>query len=148
MIAVNTAIACGAEAVLYPEAEAQGYESLVTQLKEGWQRGKRSSIVVVAEGESSGGAYKISERLRAEYSLDMRVVVLGHIQRGGSPTALDRIWGSMWGSEAVKRLAAGETSFYLGSQAGALGSVPFSSIHDPRPNPSRELAALASVLAR
>ena len=148
MIAVNTAIACGAEAVLYPEAEAQGYESLVNQLKEGWQRGKRSSIVVVAEGESSGGAYKVSERLRAEYDLDMRVVVLGHIQRGGSPTALDRIWGSMWGSEAVKRLKAGETSFYLGSQAGSLVSVPFSCIRDPRPNPSRELAALASVLAR
>jgi len=148
MIAVNTAIACGAEAVLYPESENQGYQALVNQLKAGWERGKRSSIVVVAEGDSTGGAYKISEQLRAEYSLDLRVVVLGHIQRGGSPTALDRIWGSMWGSEAVKRLAAGETSFYLGSQAGELVSVPFSHIRDPRPNPPRELAALASVLAR
>lgn len=148
MIAVNTAIACGAEAVLYPEAEATGYEALVTQLKQGWERGKRSSIVVVAEGDATGGAYKISEMLRAEYELDMRVVVLGHIQRGGSPTALDRIWGSLWGSEAVKRLAAGETSFYLGSQHGELASLPFSAIRGPKPNPSKELAALAGVLAR
>lgn len=148
MIAVNTAIACGAEAVLYPEAEENGYLALVNQLRAGWERGKRSSIVVVAEGDATGGAYKISERLRKEHALDMRVVVLGHIQRGGSPTAIDRIWGSLWGAEAVKRLAAGETSFYLGSQNGELVSLPLSRIHDPKPNPPKELAALASVLAR
>ena len=148
MIAVNTAIACGAEAVLYPESDKKGFEALVAQLKGGWERGKRSSIVVVAEGDSTGGAYKISERLRSEYNLDLRVVVLGHIQRGGSPTALDRIWGSMWGSEAVKRLVAGETSFYLGSQHGELVSIPFSRLTDPPAPPPRELAALAGVLAR
>jgi len=148
MIAVNTAIACGAEAVLYPESEGEGYEALVNQLKGGWERGKRSSIVVVAEGGSSGGAYQISERLKAEYNLDLRVVVLGHIQRGGSPTALDRIWGSMWGAEAVKRLAAGESSFYLGSQEGRLVTIPFARIHDKKPGPPRELAALAGILAR
>jgi 6-phosphofructokinase 1 len=148
MIAVNTAIACGAEAVLYPESEHKGYDELVKQLHLGWERGKRSSIVVVAEGDATGGAYKISERLRAEYTLDLRVVVLGHIQRGGSPTALDRIWGSMWGSEAVKRLAAGETSFYLGSRNGELISNPISDIRGPKPNPPKELADLAMVLAR
>ncbi|BDU75726.1 ATP-dependent 6-phosphofructokinase 1 [Mesoterricola sediminis] len=148
MIAVNTAIACGAEAVLYPEAEEHGYQALVTQLRAGWERGKRSSIVVVAEGDASGGAYKISELLRKDHNLDMRVVVLGHIQRGGSPTAIDRIWGSRWGAEAVKRLAAGETSFYLGSENGELVSRPLARIHDPKPNPPKELAILAGVLAR
>ena len=148
MIAVNTAIACGAEAVLYPESEEDTYEALVTQLRAGWERGKRSSIVVVAEGDQTGGAYHIGERLRTDYGLDLRVVVLGHIQRGGSPTALDRIWGSMWGSEAVKRLIAGETAFYLGVQAGELVSIPLSRIHDKRPAPPKELAALAGVLAR
>jgi 6-phosphofructokinase 1 len=148
MIAVHTAIACGAEAVVYPERETQGYEDLVNQLKAGWERGKRSSIVVVAEGDSTGGAYKIGERLKAEYNLDLRVVVLGHIQRGGSPTALDRIWGSRWGSEAVTRLVAGETSFYLGCQAGKLVAVPFGQVRGPKPNPPKELAALAGVLAR
>ena len=113
-----------------------------------WERGKRSSIVVVAEGDVSGGAFKIAERLRNDYGLDLRVVVLGHIQRGGSPTALDRIWGSKWGSEAVKRLAAGETAFYLGVQAGQMVSIPLAGIRDQRQAPPRELAALAGVLAR
>ncbi len=148
MIAVNTAIACGAEAVLYPESEQDTYEALVSQLRAGWERGKRSSIVVVAEGDQTGGAFKMGERLRNDYGLDLRVVVLGHIQRGGSPTALDRIWGSKWGSEAVKRLAAGETAFYLGIQAGEMVSVPLARIRDQRPAPPRELAALAGILAR
>jgi 6-phosphofructokinase 1 len=148
MIALNTAIACGAEAVLYPESEQDTYEALVNQLRAGWERGKRSSIVVVAEGDQTGGAYKIGERLRDDYGLDLRVVVLGHIQRGGSPTALDRIYGSMWGSEAVKRLVAGETAFYLGIQAGEMVSIPLERIHDDRPAPAKELGLLASVLAR
>jgi 6-phosphofructokinase 1 len=148
MIAVNTAIACGAEAVLYPESEQDTYEALVSQLRAGWERGKRSSIVVVAEGDQSGGAFKIGERLRDDYGLDLRVVVLGHIQRGGSPTALDRIWGSRWGAEAVKRLAAGESAFYMGVKAGELVSIPLGKVHDQRPAPPKELAALVGVLAR
>jgi 6-phosphofructokinase 1 len=148
MIAVNTAIACGAEAVLYPESEHDTYEALVAQLRAGWERGKRSSIVVVAEGDQTGGAFKIGERLQADYGLDLRVVVLGHIQRGGSPTAMDRIWGSQWGAEAVKRLVAGETAFYLGVQAGEMVSIPLGNIRDRKPAPSKELAALAGILAR
>jgi 6-phosphofructokinase 1 len=148
MIAVNTAIACGAEAVLYPESGQHTYEALVSQLRAGWERGKRSSIVVVAEGDQTGGAFKMGERLRDDYGLDLRVVVLGHIQRGGSPTALDRIWGSQWGAEAVKRLADGETAFYLGVDAGKMVSVPLARIHDQRPAPPKELAALAGILAR
>ena len=148
MLAVHTAIACGAEAVLYPESPDDSYEALVAQLNANWLRGKRSSIVVVAEGDVVGRAMAVGDRLKRDHTLDLRVVVLGHVQRGGSPTALDRIWGSMWGAEAVKRLAAGETSFYLGSQAGELVSVPFSNIRGPRPNPPKELAVLAGVLAR
>lgn len=148
MIALNTAIACGAEAVLYPEAGTDAYENLVSQLRAGWERGKRSSIVVVAEGDQTGGAFRMGERLRVDYGLDLRVVVLGHIQRGGSPTALDRIWGSQWGAEAVKRLADGETGFYLGVQQGKLVSIPLERVHDQRPEPPRELADLAGILAR
>jgi 6-phosphofructokinase len=62
--------------------------------------------VIVAEGDRLGNAYAVAERLNRDHGLDLRVVVLGHIQRGGSPTAIDRIWGSQWGAEAVKRLAA------------------------------------------
>ena len=147
MIALNTAIACGAEAVLYPESDKSTYEGLVEQLRSGWQRGKKSSIVVVAEGDQNGGAFTIGERLRKDHGLDLRVVVLGHVQRGGSPTALDRIWGSQWGSEAVKRLAAGEQAFYLGVQNSELVSIPLPRVHDKKPAPPEELALLQNVLA-
>jgi 6-phosphofructokinase 1 len=148
MLALHTAIACGAEAVLYPEAEDDTYEALVQQLKAAWDRGKRSSIVVVAEGDQQGGAVQVGERLRTEHGLDLRVAILGHIQRGGSPTAIDRIWGSRWGSEAVLRLAAGDPAFYLGLEQGALVAHPLARIRDRRPDPPKELAALVRVLSR
>jgi 6-phosphofructokinase 1 len=148
MIAVNTAIACGAEAVLYPESRQETYEALVTQLRAGWERGKRSSIVVVAEGDQLGNAFQVGEKLKQDYALDLRVVVLGHIQRGGSPTALDRIWGSRWGAEAVRRLVEGEKGFYLGAKGEELVSIPFSAVRDPRPAPLEELTRLVPTLAR
>lgn len=148
MLAVHTALACGAEFVLYPEAEDDTFEELVHQLKLSAERGKGSSIVIVAEGDQLGSAVAIGDRLQKDFGLDLRVAVLGHIQRGGSPTALDRIWGSRWGAEAVKRLAAGEASFYLGLQAGALVALPLARIQSPAAPPPRELAALLRVLAR
>ena len=148
MLAVHTALACGAEAVVYPEAPDASYEQLVTQLEEGWLRGKRSSIVVVAEGDTVGRAMAVGDRLKRDHTLDLRVVVLGHVQRGGSPTALDRIWGSRWGAEAVRRLDRGETSFYVGEVAGALVAQPLSRISEPQPVPPGDLGRLVAVLAR
>ncbi|MBI4911199.1 MAG: 6-phosphofructokinase [Acidobacteria bacterium] len=148
MLAVHTAIACGAEAVLFPEGEGESFEGLVAQLRSGWERGKRASIIVVAEGDKVGNAYAIGERLRKDHNLDLRVVVLGHIQRGGSPTALDRIHGSWWGAEAVRRLAAGESGFFLGLKAGELVVQPLSRLRDPRPAPPRTLSDLVPILAR
>ncbi|HEX9082167.1 MAG TPA: 6-phosphofructokinase, partial [Holophagaceae bacterium] len=110
--------------------------------------GKRSSIVVVAEGDGVGNAMAVGERLKRDHGLDLRVVVLGHVQRGGSPSALDRIWGSRWGAEAVRRLAAGERAFYLGEVGGAMAVQPLSRILEPRPVPPRDLGALVGVLAR
>ncbi len=147
MIAVHTAIACGAEAVLYPESGQDTLEALVEQLRTGWERGKSSSIVIVAEGDQLGNAYQVGEKLKVDHDLDMRVVVLGHVQRGGSPTALDRIWGSRWGAAAVRRLAGGEKGFYLGSKGDEIISIPFKEVRGTRPSPPRELAELVQVLA-
>jgi len=148
MLAVHTALACGAEAVLYPESPEDSYENLVSQLNASWLRGKRSSIVVVAEGDMVGRAMAVGERLKRDHALDLRVVVLGHVQRGGSPTAIDRIWGSRWGCEAVRRLDQGERGFYLGEVAGALVAQPLSRILEPQPAPPGDLGRLVSVLAR
>jgi len=90
----------------------------------------------------------VGDRLKRDYDLDLRVVVLGHIQRGGSPTAFDRILGSLWGAEAVKLLAAGEKGVYLGMKAGEMVTIPFARVHDPRPAPPVQLTNLLPVLAR
>ena len=148
MLAVHTAIACGAEFVLYPEAEDDTIEALVQQLRLSAERGKGSSIVVVAEGDQLGNAVSLGDRLRKDYGLDLRVAVLGHIQRGGSPSALDRIWGSRWGAEAVKRLVAGEEAFYLGVRAGEMAVFPMAMVREKAPPPPKELASLLAVLAR
>jgi len=148
MLAVHTALACGAEAVLYPESPEDSLESLVKRLKAHWDAGKRSSIVVVAEGDTVGRAMAVGEHLRQDHALDLRVVVLGHIQRGGSPTALDRIWGSRWGAEAVRRLDRGERGFYMAEVAGAAVAQPLSRVLDPQPLPPGDLGILVSVLSR
>jgi 6-phosphofructokinase 1 len=148
MLAVHTALACGAEAVLYPESPEDSYENLVSQLNASWLRGKRSSIVVVAEGDTVGRAMAVGDRLKRDHELDLRVVVLGHVQRGGSPTAIDRIWGSRWGCEAVRRLDRGERGFYLGEVAGALVAQPLSRILEPQPVPPGDLGRMVSILAR
>jgi 6-phosphofructokinase 1 len=148
MLAVHTAIACGAEAVLYPEAPDDTYEALVSRLHANWERGKRSSIVVVAEGDQAGGAVAVAERLRRDHGLDLRVAILGHIQRGGSPTATDRIWGSRWGAEAVKRLIAGEQAFFLGCVQGQLAQLDLATLEDPPLAPPAELGELVRILSR
>jgi 6-phosphofructokinase 1 len=148
MLAVHTAIACGAEAVLYPEAEDDTYEALVTRLHANWERGKRSSIVVIAEGDQAGGAVAVADRLRRDHQLDLRVAILGHIQRGGSPSALDRIWGSRWGCQAVKRLAAGEQAFFLGCHQGQLVQRPLSMVNDLPLAPPPEFGEMVRVLSR
>ncbi len=148
MLAVHTALACGAEAVLYPESADDSYEGLVSRLNSNWLRGKRSSIVVVAEGDTVGRAMAVGERLKRDHALDLRVVVLGHVQRGGSPSAMDRIWGSRWGAEAVRRLDQGERGFYLGEVAGALVAQPLSRIAEPQPVPPGDLGRLVTILAR
>ena len=148
MLAVHTALACGAEAVLYPESPDDSFETLVSGLNASWLRGKRSSIVVVAEGDTAGRAMAVGERLKRDYALDLRVVVLGHIQRGGSPTAMDRIWGSRWGCEVVRRLDRGERGFYVGMVAGALVAQPLSRVLEPQPVPPGDLGRMVSVLAR
>ncbi|HIE50237.1 MAG TPA: 6-phosphofructokinase [Armatimonadetes bacterium] len=107
-IALETALAGGAEAVLVPEYPEFTGEDVCTRLEAGKRRGKRSFIVVVAEGAASGVevARLIAERTGAE----TRATVLGHLQRGGSPTVDDRVLGSRCGAAAVEALRAGETA--------------------------------------
>jgi 6-phosphofructokinase 1 len=106
-IALRSAIATGAEAVLIPETKTYINE-LIEKLERGWKRKKSSAIVIVAEGDDAGGAFEVAKKVKARFDkYDTRVTVLGHIQRGGSPSAMDRIIASRMGHAAVQGLIKG-----------------------------------------
>ena len=116
-IALRAGISCGAEAILLPEKET-AIENLIESLKEGQNNKKSSSIVIVAEGDRHGGAYDIAKMVQKEVKFyDVKVTILGHLQRGGSPSAFDRILGSRLGYAAVNALIAGKTQMMVGLEA-------------------------------
>jgi 6-phosphofructokinase 1 len=143
-IALAVGVAGGAEEVLLPE-ETRDLEYLAIELRRSWERGKRSSIIVVAEGGEESRAFVIGRRLELA-GFEPRVCVLGHIQRGGTPTARDRILGSRLGAAAVDILMEGQTAM-AGETAGQVVRVPLRDAWErPRPVP-QEMIALVRDLA-
>lgn len=123
-IALRSAISSGAEAVLLPEKETS-LKELVTKLKDGVDTKKSSSIVIVAEGNKYGGAYDIAKAVKRKFDhYDTKVTILGHLQRGGSPSAFDRILGSRMGFAAVNALLRGETSIMVGLRGNEIKTTP------------------------
>ncbi|MCF8227087.1 MAG: 6-phosphofructokinase [Bacteroidales bacterium] len=124
-IALKTGIACGAEAILIPEVEGQ-VENLQNFLEKGNKRKKSSNIIIVAEGEKSGGAFAIAEKVKEDFKeYSVRVSILGHIQRGGAPSAFDRVSASTLGYEAVQALLDDQKSVMVGFHNGEIDLVPF-----------------------
>ncbi len=124
-LAIRSGISGGAELVLIPEKE-DSIENVIDTLRKGWQRQKTSSIVIVAEGEELGNANSVAHRVQQELKeLDIRVTTLGHIQRGGTPTALDRIRASRIGLACVEALLAGKTNVMVGIHNHKIVHVPF-----------------------
>lgn len=116
-IALRAGISCGAEAILLPEKQT-ALEDLIKNLKDGKSNKKSSSIVIVAEGDKNGGVYDVANAVQKEVKdYDIKVTILGHLQRGGSPSSFDRILGSRLGFAAVNALIAGETQKMVGLQA-------------------------------
>ncbi|ADY52388.1 6-phosphofructokinase [Pseudopedobacter saltans DSM 12145] len=113
-IALRAGIAGGAEAILLPE-KATAIDDLITTLEDGAKNSKSSSIVIIAEGDKNGGAYNVAQKVKEKISyFDTKVTILGHLQRGGSPSSFDRILGSRMGFAAVKAILAGETRKMVG----------------------------------
>jgi len=124
-LALNGGIASGAEAVLIPETDTD-MMTLENFIKSGYRKSKNSSIVLVAEGEKAGGAFNIAKLVEKDYpEYDVRVTVLGHIQRGGSPTASDRILASRLGVAAVETLLDDQQSVMVGIENDEIALVPF-----------------------
>ncbi|MDR2894504.1 MAG: 6-phosphofructokinase [Alistipes sp.] len=133
-LALNGAIATGSEAAIIPEIATE-VDQLAELIENGFRKDKNSSIVLVAESEITGGAIGMAERIKKEYpQFDSRVTILGHIQRGGSPTAFDRIIASRMGQAAVEALLDGQRNVMIGIDNDQLVHVPFSqAIRDDKP---------------
>ncbi len=125
-LALNGAIATGSEAAIIPEIATE-YDQLGELIKNGFRKSKNSSIVLVAESPLTGGAMAMAERVKTEYpQYDVRVTILGHLQRGGSPSAFDRILASRMGAAAVEALLEDQRNVMIGIQNDELVYVPFS----------------------
>ena len=125
-LALNGAIATGAEAAIIPEIATE-VDQLAELIQNGFRKSKSSSIVLVAESEVTGGAMGLAERVKQEYpEYEVRVTILGHIQRGGSPTAADRILATRMGEAAVDAIIEGQRNVMVGIQDDKLIYVPFS----------------------
>src|SRR5574344_1812970 len=124
-LALNGAIAAGAEAAIIPEFSTE-VDQLEKLIKNGFRKSKSSSIVLVAESEITGGAMHYAERVKNEYpQYDVRVTILGHLQRGGSPTAHDRIIASRMGVASIQALLEGQRNVMIGIENDKIVYVPF-----------------------
>jgi 6-phosphofructokinase 1 len=124
-IAMAAGIATGAEAILIPETHTD-IEELIQKLEWGWKNKKNSSIVIVAEGEEAGGAQKIAEIVKTRLSrYEIKVSILGHIQRGGRPTCMERVRASRMGVAATQALLAGKSSVMIGIINNQIAYTPF-----------------------
>jgi len=125
-LALNGAIASGAEAAIIPEISLEK-DQLAEMIETGFRKSKNSSIVLVAESEVTGGAMGVAERVKNEYpQFDVRVSILGHLQRGGSPTAQDRILATRMGAAAIDALLDDQRNVMIGIQNDEIVHVPFS----------------------
>jgi 6-phosphofructokinase 1 len=145
-IALMCAVAAGAEYVLIPE-ERQSIDGLMDALTLA-SRAKSSQIVIVAEGDEEGGAFEIARKVKERTAAyDIRVSVLGHLQRGGAPTVNDRILASRTGVAAVEQLLAGTHDAMVGVVNGAIAVTPFEQAIGKQKPLQRDLLHVLKVLA-
>jgi len=145
-IALRTGIGCGAEAVLYPESDVY-IDHLLAKLGNK-NRQRRSSIVIVAEGAKEGGAIEVADSVRNEFPhFDVRVVVLGHVQRGGSPSCMERVRASQLGMEAVESLLAGKEAVMIGIVDKNIEYTPFEKAIKHTGKMNKKLLKMTDVLS-
>ena len=145
-IALHSGICGGAEAILIPEMRGEVSE-LAALLKENRKQGKLCNIVVVAEGDESGGAFTTANMIKTLTGIDYRVTILGHIQRGGTPTAADRLLATRLSAAAVEALLAGKRNMMAGMNGNDVVLTPFEQIWDCKKEPDLALLKLARLLS-
>lgn len=147
-IALRTAVATGAEAVLVPETRTD-LDHLVSRLDDYYRKkGKTSGIVIVAEGDEAGGARKVAEAVRKRFDrYEIKVTILGHIQRGGRPTCLERVRASQMGLEAVRALMDGKKGVMIGLIHNSVAHTPFEKAIKHHQDISPVLLEMVEILA-
>ncbi len=145
-IALKSGISCGAEAILIPEVN-QSIEELIETLRMG-RPSKNSSIVVVAEGDELGGALEIAKQVNEEFrQYETKVTILGHLQRGGSPSCSDRVLASRLGLAAVEALKENKSGYMVGVKNNQLEYTPLSEAIKHGPRLSEDLIRLAKIIS-
>lgn len=146
-IALRSAIATGAESVLVPEVKTD-FDELIRVLEDSYARKKTGSIVVVAEGDDAGGAYEVSRKVKEKFNhFEIKVAILGHIQRGGSPTCNDRVLASRLGIAAVEALRDGKSGVMVGQDRFDISYTPFEKAIKHHSEASPILLHIAEILA-
>jgi 6-phosphofructokinase 1 len=146
-IALSTGVASGAGSIFLPEIEGE-LSSLIDMLRKGQKRQKLFNIVIVAEGNKNGGAAEIAKLVNSELpGFDIRVTVIGHLQRGGSPTWRDRVLASKLGVHAVECLLSGKSGVAVGIINHEIVLTPFEEAITKHKELSLDLMRIAGILA-
>ncbi len=146
LIALYSGIASGAEAIVIPETPTN-IDRLFQKLERGWLRKKSSRIIIVAEGDESGGAIVLADKIREKFNFDTRVTILGHIQRGGSPTCNDRVLATRLGYEAVEALMRGRHGVMVGQMNNQIVLTPFYEAIKDENKMNMQLVKMAEILS-
>lgn len=146
-IALHSGIATGAENILVPERKTD-MEDIISSLLEKERRKKLVNLIVVAEGDENGGGYEVQKLLKEKLpNAEIRVCILGHIQRGGSPSCLDRLIASRMGYHAVESLLEGRYNVFVGIANNKMHYIPLDAAIKNKGNISEEWMKIVKILA-
>lgn len=143
-IALMSGLAVGAEAVIIPETPVD-FKAVAERIWDERQRGKINCIIVVAEGAAS--SYTVARHLENRIGYETRITILGHVQRGGSPSAFDRILAARMGNEAINAILDGETGVMIGLSENSMVRVPIEKVLSEKTQLNTEILKLASILS-
>jgi 6-phosphofructokinase 1 len=146
-IALNSGIACGAEDILVPELNTD-FKAILKRISSDKRRKKLVNIIVVAEGDEFGGAEAVKRKIVEKYpEIDVRATILGHIQRGGSPSYFDRVQASRMGYAAVNALIEGKTQVMIGLENQRIIHTPFAHAIKEHAPLNLDMMEMARILA-
>ncbi|MEI6852293.1 MAG: 6-phosphofructokinase [Bacteroidota bacterium] len=146
-IALSSGIAGGAEDILVPETQTS-IEDLIARLENDRRENKTSGIIIVAEGDDQGGAFEVARKVKEKFDFyDTRVAIIGHMQRGGTPSCMDRVLASTLGYEAVNALMDGKKGIMIGQMNNKPSYIPFEKATKHHQHMNIEMLKMARILS-